>query len=101
MVLALGVIIVGFDAVDLLQSFGKEDDSFCEKAIQEQNTYMSDCAILKETYRWYSTLVFITDIVLVLCFIVVLLLFADWILFVATVRISFIDVHILQALKSK
>ena len=45
MVLALGVIIVeGFDAVDLHRSFGKEDDSFCEKAIQEQNNvYVGLC----------------------------------------------------------
>ena len=89
MVLALGVIIVGFDAVDLHRSF-KNDYTFCEKAIQEQNRYMSDCAILKEAYRWYFTLVFITDIVLVLCFIVMLLLFADWILFVAPVRIMLV-----------
>ena len=91
MVLAMGVIIIeGIDAT-LMHRFFKKN-SFCETDKQEQHDdrIRSDCAKYKEAYRWYFTLVFITDIVLVLCFIVVLLLFADWILFVAPVRIMLV-----------
>ncbi|CAB3990031.1 Hypothetical predicted protein [Paramuricea clavata] len=81
MVLALGVIIIeGFDAT-IIHRFLKED-SWCEVTKQEHK-YRLDCAILKEAYPWYFMLVFITVIVLVLCSFVKLLLFTDWILFVA------------------
>jgi hypothetical protein len=92
MVLALGVIIIeGFDAV-AIHGFFKEDESFCGDVYlrDRSDTKNSDCPILKEAYRWYFMLVFITDIVLVLCSFVMLLLFADWILFVAPVRNMFV-----------
>ena len=93
MVLALGVIIVeGFDAT-IIHRFFKDDESSCGDAnerLGRSDNRKSDCAILKEAYRWYYMLVFITDIVLVLCSFVMLLLFADWILFVAPVRNVFV-----------
>jgi hypothetical protein len=81
----------------IIQKIFKDEESSCGNAKRLDNKTKNDCAILKEAYRWYFMLVFITDIVLVLCLIVVLLLFADWILFLAPVRnmFSFIDVHIL------
>ncbi|CAB3990035.1 Hypothetical predicted protein [Paramuricea clavata] len=84
MVLAQGVIIVeGFEAT-AIHRFFKEDESTCGDSNERHELNINhDCAKFKEAYRWYFTLVFITDIVLVLCFIVVLLLLADWILFVA------------------
>jgi hypothetical protein len=94
MVLALGVIMIeGLDAT-LIHGYFKDDYSICgEQHIKQQQYKASvkdDCAKLKEAYLWYFTLVFITDIVLVLCSFVLLLLFADWILFVAPVRITLV-----------
>ena len=93
MVLALGVIIIeGLDATAIHRYF-KEDESTCGGDTintRHELNIKDDCAKFKEAYRWYFMLVFITDIVLVLCFIVVLLLFADWILFVAPVRIMLV-----------
>jgi hypothetical protein len=48
----------------------------------------NDCDLLKNADPWYYLLLFTTDIVLVLCSFVMLLLFADWILFVAPVRVT-------------
>ncbi|CAB3990033.1 Hypothetical predicted protein [Paramuricea clavata] len=82
MVLALGVIIVeSLEAATLHRHF-KDDESSCRKD-RDHSKMKKDCAILKEAYLWYFTLIFINDIVLVLCSFVLLLLFADWILFVA------------------
>jgi hypothetical protein len=95
MVLALGVITIeGLDAA-LIHGYFKEDYSICGEQYIKQQQYNKasvkhDCAKLKEAYLWYFTLVFITDIVLVLCSFVLLLLFADWILFVAPVRITLV-----------
>ncbi|CAB3990034.1 Hypothetical predicted protein [Paramuricea clavata] len=80
MVLAQGVIIIeGFDAT-FIHTLSKNDPS-CEDF--EPERHRLECVKFKEAYRLSFTLIFITDIVLVLCVIVVLLLFADWILFVA------------------
>ncbi|CAB3990030.1 Hypothetical predicted protein [Paramuricea clavata] len=82
MVLALGVIIVeGYDATAIHGDF-KSDESFCGDNNARGGTEKNDCPIFKEAYPWYFTLIFITVIVLVLCSFVMLLLFADWILFV-------------------
>jgi hypothetical protein len=92
MVLALGVIIIeGFDAV-VIHGYFKEDESTCggDMNTRYELNIKDDCAKFKEAYRWYFMLVFITDIVLVLCSFVMLLLFADWILFVAPVRNMFV-----------
>ena len=48
----------------------------------------NDCDLLKNADPWYYLLLFTTDIVFVLCSFVMLLLFADWILFVAPVRVT-------------
>jgi hypothetical protein len=92
MVLALGVIIIeGLDATAIHRYF-KEDESTCggDMNTRHELNIKDDCAKFKEAYRWYFMLVFITDIVLVLCSFVLLLLFADWILFVAPVRIMLV-----------
>jgi hypothetical protein len=75
-----------------IHRYFKEDESTCRGDMNTRHevNIKDNCAKLKEAHRWYFTLVFITDIVLVLCSFVLLLLFADWILFVAPVRIMLV-----------
>ena len=57
-----------------------------------------NCKRFKAADRWYYILLYATDTVLVLSSFVMLLLFADWILFVAPVRVIIygISYHIIS-----
>ena len=93
MVLTLGVIIEESSAATSIGNVVRSRDSFCNR--NSEDTYYPDsrnkyCNKLKKAHPWYYILLFVTDVVLVLCFFVTLILFADWILFIAPVRISLI-----------
>ena len=64
-----------------------KDHAVCNDRDNPSNS-KNDCDLLKNADPWYYLLLFTTDIVLVLCSFVMLLLFADWILFVAPVRVT-------------
>ncbi|XP_028398052.1 uncharacterized protein LOC114521727 [Dendronephthya gigantea] len=80
MVLTLGIIIqesghaLSVHYVVLLD--GRCDD------INDSSEYYKDCLKFMEADPWYYTMLFGADIVLVLCSLVTLLLFGDWIIFV-------------------
>ena len=67
-----------------------KDSSFCQRYDEEEHLgnkreWENDCEKFKTADPWYHILLFAADIVFVLCFHASLLLFADWILFVAPV----------------
>ena len=99
MVLTLGVIIEEAPVATDIHAYNKGDRAVCKK-IMKYNTSLEselikgwghDCEKFKEADPWYYILLFPTDIVLVLCFLVILLLLADWILFIASVILFFIN----------
>ncbi|CAB4018126.1 Hypothetical predicted protein [Paramuricea clavata] len=80
-VLALGVIIEESTNAAILHGYFKKD-SYCDD--ETVFSYRKkDCDELKEVNIWYYILLYATDLVLALCSFVMLLLFADWTLFVA------------------
>ena len=85
MVLALGVIIEESTTATDVHSYLKNGNC---KGVYAYNkpSKKEYCDKVKKADLWYYILLFATDIVLVLCSFVMLLLFADWILFVALVR---------------
>ena len=93
MVLTLDVIIEESSSATGIGNVVRSRDSYCNR--NSEDTHYPDgrnkfCNKLKKAYPWYYILLFVTDVVLVLCFFVTLLLFADWILFIAPVKISLI-----------
>ena len=84
-VLALGVIIEESTNAAMLHNYFKEDSNCDDERVSSYRK--KDCDQLKEADPWYYILLYTTDLVLVLCSFVMLLLFADWILFVAPVRL--------------
>jgi hypothetical protein len=88
-VLALGVIIEESTNAAILHNYFKKD-SYCDD--ERVPSYREkDCDELKKADIWYYILLYATDLVLALCSFVMLLLFADWILFVAPVRLIYIN----------
>ena len=90
MVLTLGVIIEETRNASIIHDYIREDDSWCNhvpKGTRYSDRLVKFCNKVKEADPWYYILLFATDIVFVLCVFVTLVLFADWILFVAPVRI--------------
>jgi hypothetical protein len=83
MVLTLGVIIEEAPTGAKIHSLYKSDNTYCKD--QWIREHQNDCEKFKKADPWYYTLLFTTDIVLVLCLIAILLLFTDWILFIAPV----------------
>ena len=72
----------------------REDSYMCREEVKERKDYeksvhnlKEDCLKMKEAAPWYYIMVFAADIVFVLCSFVTLILFGDWILFVAPVSI--------------
>ena len=95
MVLTLGVIIEEAEPGSLVHGYHKGNKSFCKTLDNippefDRKERRNDCEKFKKADPWYYILLFATDIVLVLCFLVILLLFADWILFIAPVILFFI-----------
>jgi hypothetical protein len=88
MVLAMGVIIEESATATGVSTFLK--GNYCKNVYIYDNPSQKEyCDNLRKADPWYYILLFATDIVLVLCSFVMLLLFADWILFVALVRCYF------------
>ena len=91
MVLALGVIIEETHQASAVHRTAHSRDSFCKdnpKNIHHPNNRVEFCNRIKQADPWCYILLFTTDIVLVLCCFGMLLLLADWILFVAPVRVN-------------
>ena len=88
MVLTLAVITEeAYTAAWIHSFFYGGDDSFCKRQSNSpRDDFKKDCDTLREANPWYYILMFVSDVLLVLCFLVILLLFADWIFFVAPVR---------------
>jgi len=90
MILTLGVIIAEVTEGGFVHLLSFKDSSTC-KVLESQprgsgrRKLEHDCEKLQKALPWYLILLFTTDIVLVLCFLVILLLVVDWILFVAPV----------------
>ena len=91
MVLTLGVIIAEAAEGAAVYSIAFKDSSRCKRLSKQSLTDSSrrewehDCEKLQKAHPWYLILLFTTDIVLVLAFLVILVLVVDWILFVAPV----------------
>ena len=84
MVLTLGVLI---EVAPSASAVHDEVSSRCSVPFEFAPWKNWKCKKVKEADPWYYILLFVTDIVLVLCSFVLLLLFADWILsVVAPVR---------------
>ena len=91
MVLTLGVIIAEAAEGAAVYSIAFKDFSLCKRLSEHSLTDSSrrkwehDCEKLQKAHPWYLILLFTTDIVLVLAFLVILVLVVDWILLVAPV----------------
>ena len=85
MVLTLGVVIEESSHASDIHDVVHSHDSSCHDILPD-SSYREDCDKLKRADPWYYILLFVTDVVFVLCFFVMLLLFADWVLFVSPVR---------------
>jgi hypothetical protein len=78
------------DAAAIHDYFKK--DSYCHDERASSLHRKKNCDKLREADPWYYILLYATDLVqLALCSFVMLLLFADWILFVAPVRLIYIN----------
>ena len=93
MVLTLGVVIEE-SAYASGVDYHSRDSATCGKKLE--GTYYDkkwlhdrkeDCLKLKQAAPWYYIMVFAADIIFVLCSFVMLVLFGDWVLFVAPVRV--------------
>ena len=85
MVLAIGVIIAESGNATTVHTYVNGDDSYCGK-LRDTSYRKKECVVLEKADPWYLLLLFMADFVLVLSSFTMLLLFADWILFVAPVR---------------
>ena len=84
MVLTLGVIIEESSDASRIHNVVHSRDSSCHDILPD-SSYREDCDKFKRADPWYYILLFVTGVVFVLCSFVMLLLFADWVLFVAPV----------------
>ena len=87
MVLTLGVIIEETHEASAVHVTAQTHCNDNPENIHNPNR-AEFCNRIKQADPWYYILLFTTDIVLVLCCFGMLLLFADWILFVALVRVN-------------
>ena len=109
MVLTLGVIIAEATEGALVYRIIFKDTSFCKPIEKRDPESLSswhrkrehDCEKFRKALPWYFILLFTTDIVLVLAFLVILVLVIDWILFVAPVILLLLfHVYIRACLKN-
>ena len=79
--------------VTLVDYHSREDSVTCGKELEDMHhskewlhERKEDCLKMNQAAPWYYIMVFAADIVFVLCSFVTLILFGDWVLFVAPVR---------------
>ncbi|XP_028398049.1 uncharacterized protein LOC114521724 isoform X2 [Dendronephthya gigantea] len=84
MVLTLGVIMEELLFAATVYQYSREDSFACRKIPRvDWIEREEDCLKLKKAVPWYYIMLFAANIVFVLCSFVALILFIDWILFVA------------------
>ena len=95
MVLTKGVIIEESYTASFVHGVVQKSTSVCDTSSDYSD--VNTCERYKKADPWYYILFYVTDIVLVLSSFVMLLLFVDWTLFVAPVRVMpVISYHILS-----